>query len=150
MVLDALVNRPNTIAQRQRLYQADARPVYQRLPRSRLYMGASCARCEGAQEKEKGGGGMCGSERKVERKRRRRACCLSILELETLGRRARQRQRALVTEAQFARQGFSQDLESCPSSFGLLLLRRCVGIIRAPPSRALLPSKGRLRLHGLF
>ncbi|PWN99198.1 hypothetical protein FA09DRAFT_306773 [Tilletiopsis washingtonensis] len=39
MVLDALVNRPNTIAQRQRLYQADARPVYQRLPRSRLYMG---------------------------------------------------------------------------------------------------------------
>ncbi|CEH14875.1 hypothetical protein CBOM_02690 [Ceraceosorus bombacis] len=37
--MDPLVNRPNTVPQRQRLYQADPRPVYQRLPRSRLYMG---------------------------------------------------------------------------------------------------------------
>ncbi|CAO1614058.1 unnamed protein product [Parajaminaea phylloscopi] len=38
MVLDSLVNRPNTILQRQRIYQSDPRPVYQRLPRSRMYM----------------------------------------------------------------------------------------------------------------
>ncbi|PWN18757.1 hypothetical protein BCV69DRAFT_284741 [Microstroma glucosiphilum] len=37
-MLDALVNRSNTIVQRQRIYQADTRPVYQRLPRSGMYM----------------------------------------------------------------------------------------------------------------
>ncbi|PWN90244.1 hypothetical protein FA10DRAFT_285957 [Acaromyces ingoldii] len=37
--MDSLVNRANTVPQRQRIYQADTRPVYQRLPRSRLYMG---------------------------------------------------------------------------------------------------------------
>ncbi|CAO1636607.1 unnamed protein product [Sympodiomycopsis kandeliae] len=37
-MLDSLVNRPNTIVQRQKLYQADTRPVYQRLPRSGMYM----------------------------------------------------------------------------------------------------------------
>ena len=40
MVLDGLVNRPNTILQRQRMYQADTRPVYQRGPRSGMYMKA--------------------------------------------------------------------------------------------------------------
>ncbi len=29
----------NTILERQKIYQADPRPVYQRVPRSRLYMG---------------------------------------------------------------------------------------------------------------
>lgn len=28
----------NTVLQRQRIYQSDSRPVYQRLPRSRMYM----------------------------------------------------------------------------------------------------------------
>ncbi|SNX82538.1 related to COX7 - cytochrome-c oxidase, subunit VII [Melanopsichium pennsylvanicum] len=37
--MDALVYRKNTILERQRALQADSRPVFQRLPRSRLYMG---------------------------------------------------------------------------------------------------------------
>ncbi|KAM0793715.1 hypothetical protein ACM66B_001140 [Microbotryomycetes sp. NB124-2] len=37
--MDALVNRPNTIHAQQAKLQADARPVFQRLPRSRLYLG---------------------------------------------------------------------------------------------------------------
>ncbi|PWN29187.1 hypothetical protein BDZ90DRAFT_278566 [Jaminaea rosea] len=37
-MIDSLVKKENTILQRQRIYQADTRPVYQRLPRSRMYM----------------------------------------------------------------------------------------------------------------
>ncbi|WFD21477.1 hypothetical protein MEQU1_000129 [Malassezia equina] len=37
--MDPLVYKHNTIPQRQRIYQADPRPVYQRLPRSGLYFG---------------------------------------------------------------------------------------------------------------
>ncbi|EST06251.1 hypothetical protein PSEUBRA_004137 [Kalmanozyma brasiliensis GHG001] len=37
--MDALVYRKNTVPQRQRALQADPRPVFQRLPRSKLYMG---------------------------------------------------------------------------------------------------------------
>ncbi|CAO1623244.1 unnamed protein product [Jaminaea pallidilutea] len=37
-MIDALTNRPNTIPQRQRMYQSDTRPVYMRGPRSRMYM----------------------------------------------------------------------------------------------------------------
>ncbi|ETS61003.1 hypothetical protein PaG_04937 [Moesziomyces aphidis] len=37
--MDALVYRKNTVPERQRALQADPRPVFQRLPRSRLYMG---------------------------------------------------------------------------------------------------------------
>ncbi|KAL9940856.1 hypothetical protein V8E36_000344 [Tilletia maclaganii] len=36
--MDALVYRKNTIIQRQRQLQADTRPVFQRGPRSGLYM----------------------------------------------------------------------------------------------------------------
>ncbi|KDE04981.1 hypothetical protein MVLG_04629 [Microbotryum lychnidis-dioicae p1A1 Lamole] len=38
--VDSLVNRPNTIHARQAALQADPRPVYQKMPRARLYMGA--------------------------------------------------------------------------------------------------------------
>ncbi|EPQ30258.1 uncharacterized protein PFL1_02374 [Pseudozyma flocculosa PF-1] len=41
--MDALVYRKNTVPERQRALQADTRPVYQRLPRSRLYMGVYMA-----------------------------------------------------------------------------------------------------------
>lgn len=34
-----LTTSSNTVIQRQRIYQADPRPVYQRLPRSGLYFG---------------------------------------------------------------------------------------------------------------
>ncbi|GAA5852530.1 hypothetical protein JCM5353_004111 [Sporobolomyces roseus] len=39
-MLDALVNRPNTILEQQKRFQADQRAVFQKMPRSRLYMGA--------------------------------------------------------------------------------------------------------------
>ncbi|SHO76412.1 Hypothetical protein MSYG_0750 [Malassezia sympodialis ATCC 42132] len=37
--MDPLVYKHNTVPQRQRIFQADPRPVYQRLPRSGLYFG---------------------------------------------------------------------------------------------------------------
>ncbi|EDP44693.1 hypothetical protein MGL_1175 [Malassezia globosa CBS 7966] len=37
--MDPIVYKNNNILQRQRIYQSDLRPVYQRLPRSGLYMG---------------------------------------------------------------------------------------------------------------
>ncbi|KAN0060640.1 hypothetical protein ACQY0O_007298 [Thecaphora frezii] len=37
--MDSLVYRKNHVPERQRALQADPRPVYQRLPRARLYMG---------------------------------------------------------------------------------------------------------------
>ncbi|BGP44513.1 hypothetical protein JCM10450v2_000327 [Rhodotorula kratochvilovae] len=37
-MLDALVNRPNTIHARQAAFQADTRHVFQKVPRAGLYM----------------------------------------------------------------------------------------------------------------
>lgn len=44
----------NTVPQRQRIYQSDSRPVFQRLPRSRLYLGKSCVCCSMQQSKTHG------------------------------------------------------------------------------------------------
>ncbi|GAA96466.1 uncharacterized protein L969DRAFT_74702 [Mixia osmundae IAM 14324] len=38
--MDGLVNRSNSVVERQRALQADSRMVYQKLPRARLYMTA--------------------------------------------------------------------------------------------------------------
>ncbi|WFD36773.1 hypothetical protein MCUN1_003660 [Malassezia cuniculi] len=38
--MDPLVYAKNNIEKHQRIYQADIRPVYQRLPGSKLYFGA--------------------------------------------------------------------------------------------------------------
>ncbi|GAA5898212.1 hypothetical protein JCM8208_000185 [Rhodotorula glutinis] len=40
-MLDALVNKPNTIHARQQVFQRDTRHVFQKTPRARLYMGKS-------------------------------------------------------------------------------------------------------------
>ncbi|KPV78125.1 uncharacterized protein RHOBADRAFT_65861 [Rhodotorula graminis WP1] len=37
-MLDALVNKPNTIHARQQAFQKDTRHVFQKTPRARLYM----------------------------------------------------------------------------------------------------------------
>ncbi|KAG2369792.1 hypothetical protein BDR07DRAFT_1604605 [Suillus spraguei] len=39
-MIDAVVQRPNHVRERQRAYQASHSPIYYRLPRSRLYLGA--------------------------------------------------------------------------------------------------------------
>lgn len=39
LYLNSIVVNRNTVPERQRALQADPRPVFQRLPRSRLYMG---------------------------------------------------------------------------------------------------------------
>ncbi|KAH7931161.1 hypothetical protein BV22DRAFT_1052913 [Leucogyrophana mollusca] len=38
-MLDAVVNRPNRVLERQKAIQSSHLPIYYRLPRSRLYLG---------------------------------------------------------------------------------------------------------------
>lgn len=39
IILSPLYEKPNRVVERQKVYQLDTRPVYLRLPRSRLYVG---------------------------------------------------------------------------------------------------------------
>ncbi|EJF62346.1 hypothetical protein BD309DRAFT_519344 [Dichomitus squalens] len=40
MVLNALVNKPNRVVEKQKLVQSSHEPIYYRLPRSKLYVNA--------------------------------------------------------------------------------------------------------------